>query len=187
MMPEQSKNEKRSNQSLFEHIHGRYVKPVYRYLYQRVGKSRDIAEDLLQETFLRAWVHVPKLKKKSAYALAYLLRIAKNLLTSYYRKKQPIPMAELPDLPIDTELVATIESRFDQEKIWAKIQELPETEQRVLTLKYKDDMKIKHIAKAMHRSENAVKILLFRARKALGERLGDSRIELSETFLSRKR
>jgi len=159
----------KENQNAFGALYEKYLGSVYRYLWKRVGKSKEIAEDLVQETFLRAFSSLPRITAQYSSYLGYLMKIAKNLLISYYRKKKPITMQTLPDIPV--EIKSKIESSFDATLLLEKMSFLRPDEEKALLLRYRDGMKIAHVARELSRSENATKLLLSRARKKLKKRL----------------
>ena len=151
-------------------LYADYVKPVYRYIWTRVGKSREIAEDLVQETFLRVWKYLPFIAKKSVNMPGYVYRVAHNLVVSYYRRKKEIPLDEKAnEIPI--EIVSAIERGFELEAMWKAAEQLPETERAVLTLRYREGLEIEEIARRLGKSKNAVKIILSRARKDLSQKV----------------
>jgi RNA polymerase sigma-70 factor, ECF subfamily len=57
--------------------------------------TREDAEELAQETFLRAWREVPKLNDPASFG-GWLYRIAHNLAMSHARKPRPVPLADDP-------------------------------------------------------------------------------------------
>lgn len=159
----------KQDKNAFGRIYEKYVWRVYRFLWSRVGKSREIAEDLVQETFLRAFAHLPKIRAGYASFLGYLMKIAKNLLVSYYRKKKSISIEQVPETPIET--LPALQSAIDREIIWKEIAALRDIEKRAITMHYREGMPIAEIAKSLGRSENAAKLLLSRARKKLKAKL----------------
>ncbi|PIT86329.1 MAG: RNA polymerase subunit sigma-24, partial [Candidatus Magasanikbacteria bacterium CG10_big_fil_rev_8_21_14_0_10_43_6] len=64
----------------FGALYSKYYHRIFHYFYERVLKQRGVAEDLAQETFLRAFRHVTFFEHKNASYYTYLLRIAHNVL-----------------------------------------------------------------------------------------------------------
>ena len=69
------------------------VGPLYGFVRRKVGGNRQLAEDIVQETYLRAvkqwsWQGIPQKPG------AWLARVASNLVASHYRKKPMEPLAE---------------------------------------------------------------------------------------------
>lgn len=163
---EQAKN----NPELFGLLYEKYSERVFHYFYFHVNFRRDVAEDLRQETFLKAFSKLPTFhfsQNISSY-LTYLLTIAHNLLVNYYRDSQN--MISLDDQPELADSVTTsIEANLDLDVIKKVVQELPVYEREIFLLRYEIQLSITEIAQAIQKTENAVKILLSRARKRMAQ------------------
>ena len=169
MTIEEKRLKTESDTAWYAELYADYVKPVYRYIWTRVGKSREIAEDLAQETFLRIWKYLPLIAKKSVNMPGYVYRVAHNLVISYYRKKKEIPLDEKSnEIPI--EIVSAIENGFELEAMWKTAEQLPETERTALALRYREGLEMEEIAHRLGKSTNAIKIILSRARKNLSQK-----------------
>lgn len=150
----------------FEALYKRYIDKVYNYFWYRVGHDQDVAEDLAQETFVRAYQALPRFKVTEKSYLSYLLTIAHNLLVNHYRKPQPISI-EATGVDVPEEIWSDIETKDNIRSLWRAIQQLPSNEQDILYLKYQKGYKVADIAEIVGKSENAVKLALSRARKKL--------------------
>ena len=156
----------RKDRNEFAFLYEKYVDTIFNYFWYRVGHDRDVAEDLTQETFVRAYKHLDKFQmRKTSYA-SYLLTIAHNLLVNYYRSPKPISI-EATGVDVPEEIWSDIETKDNLRSIWRAIQQLPTKERDILYLKYQKGYKVKDIAKIVGKSENAVKLTLSRARKKL--------------------
>lgn len=149
----------------FEAVYRKYAPKVFNYFWYRVGHNKEVAEDLMQETFVRAFQALPKYVVKNGSYLTYLLTIAHNLLVNYYRTKQPVPLEEAEKIPV--EITDRVEHTLATEQLWQAIQDLPDSEKDAIYLMYREDKPVKDMAQIMGKSENAVKLLLSRARKRL--------------------
>lgn len=80
--------------AFFHELYDSYHRIVFAYLLGRVGQ-REIAKDLMQEAFLRAWnqIHVGY-EMGSEHCRFWIFRITKNLLTDYYRRRTTHERAE---------------------------------------------------------------------------------------------
>lgn len=162
----------KSNKEMFGGLYSKYAKRVYGYLWRRIGRKKELAEDLMQETFLRAFRGLPKFHAQGYSYLTYLLRIAHNLLVNHYRRKGYVPLDESLQEYIkdDKENVAEkVERKLEAEIVTKAIEVLPLREKEVVTRYYREELPVKEIAHAMAKSENAIKLLLFRARRRLEE------------------
>lgn len=164
------------DKSEFRQVYLLYCSKVFNYVWFRVGRNKHIAEDLTQETFLRAFEHLPKYTLRGYSYLTYLITIARNLLTSHFRKQAPLSLEEAHFVVMNSS--EDIEQRILVERIWEKVTHLNQAEQTVLRLKYQKDWPVSKIAQVMHKSENAVKLLLSRSRKKIRHQFRhDERLE----------
>ncbi len=160
----------KANSQIFEELYRKYADKVYNYFWYRTGHQKDVAEDLMQETFLRAFKHLHRFQIRGYSYLTYLLTIAHNVLVNYYRSNRMIPLSELgDDFEIPVEITDSLERKVEAESLWRAIQDLPSTDRDALLMRYQKEMPIKDISRIMGRSENAVKLILSRARKKLAQ------------------
>jgi RNA polymerase sigma factor (sigma-70 family) len=78
----------RGNRDAFNELQLRHDEVVYHYIYRRIGNHHD-AEDLKQETFLRALANIDRYQDTNLRG--WLYRIAGNLVIDYFRKRRQIP------------------------------------------------------------------------------------------------
>jgi len=146
----------------FSALYEKYHQRIFEYLYNRLDHDQKTAEDILQETFLKAFEHLNDFQISNATYLTYLFKIAHNLLVNHYRKvKNPTPHAIL-------DFQENLESnKILKQQIWQEVSKLSKTEAQAFTLRYRDDLAIRKIAEQINKSENATKLILSRARKKI--------------------
>ncbi len=163
----------KANSQIFEELYRKYADKVYNYFWYRTGHQKDVAEDLMQETFYRAFKHLSRFQIRGYSYLTYLLTIAHNILANYYRSKKMIPLSELgeigEDFDVPAEITESLERKDEARALWRAIQDLSSAERDALLMFYQKEMPIKDISRVMARSENAVKLILSRARKKLAQ------------------
>lgn len=162
---EQSKSDPKA----YAHIYRRYADKVFNYFWYRTGHDKALSEDLMQETFLRAFQQRLRYKAQGYSYLTYLLTIAHNLLVDHYRKPKSIPVEDLPTDTVPYEITEELANKSDAETLWRAVQTLPQQNRDALLMFYQDDKPVRDIAKIMGISENAVKLNLSRTRKKLSE------------------
>ncbi len=156
------------NSADFEVLYHKYAEKVFNYFWYRIGHDTPTAENLMQETFIRAFEKLPTFENKDYSYQTYLLTIAHNILVDYFRKKRPVPLEEIEKVPSEVHNIMT--HKLEGKLLWEMIQTaLSDNEKSALLMFYRKEMSIKDIAKVMDKSENAVKLLLSRARKKLSE------------------
>ena len=160
----------KANSQIFEELYRKYADKVYNYFWYRTGHQKDVAEDLMQETFYRAFKHLSRFQIRGYSYLTYLLTIAHNILANYYRSQKMIPMSELgDDFDVPAEITDSLERKIEAEALWRVVQDLSPTERDAILMRYQKEMPIKDISRVMARTENAVKLILSRARKKLAQ------------------
>lgn len=167
MKPEDIKLVKRAkeNNEDYEALYRKYADTIYNYFWYRVGHQNDVAEDLMQETFAKAFNHLPKFQIRGYSYLTYLQTIAHNVLVNYNRTPRAIPLEAVGDIP--AEITDELEHKDEAKALWRAVQQLSDNEKDILLMKYRQNMSIKDIARVMNKSTNAVKLILSRARKKL--------------------
>jgi RNA polymerase sigma-70 factor (ECF subfamily) len=159
-----------------------YSGPVYSLALKILNDAQD-AEEVLQETFIKAYRHLSTFEGRSGLA-TWLYRIAVNEALMMIRKRhpnvvstdeetqtndgepEPLQIVDWHNLP-EHELLS-VET---QTVLYAAIQRLPETLRVVFVLRDIQDLSVKETAEALNLSETAVKTRLLRARLRLREYL----------------
>jgi len=155
----------KQNPKEYEKLYTKYSDKVFNYFWYRTGHDKPLSEDLMQETFLRAFQHLRRFNNRGYSYLTYLITIAHNVLVDHYRKPKSIPFEAIEDIPF--EITEDLERKSDAEYLWRAIQDLPQSNRDKLLMKYQQNMSIKDIATATGTTENAVKLSLSRTRKKL--------------------
>ncbi len=164
----------------FAILYERYVDRIYAYVYYRTGDARE-AEDLTARVFYRALAHMPEFNQRGAPFVAWLYRIAHNLLANWRRDR-----GRHPEIPLDNLLglhsrEATPQSQAeraeDERELLEAIRRLPPERQHLLILKFAEDLSNVEIGQVLGRSEGAVKSLYHRTLLALREELQKRGVE----------
>ncbi len=149
---------------------------VFNVCYRMLGERRE-AEDLTQETYLRAYQRLYTFDLERPF-LPWVRRVAANLCLNHIS-------ASARDIPVlDDELDETdstsyppqiVEQRQQSENIRFAMQGLPIRYRIIIELRHFQDLSYEEIAQTINRPLSDVKSDLFRARKLLGEMLKNSR------------
>ncbi|OGZ11117.1 MAG: hypothetical protein A3D67_03950 [Candidatus Lloydbacteria bacterium RIFCSPHIGHO2_02_FULL_51_22] len=141
-----------------------YADAIFKHCMFRVS-DRDVAKDIVQDTFCRAWNHVARGGEVREYR-PFLYKIATNLITDFYRKKKPVSLDELSDREMNSLSHDEREQREnadDVRRVRREIEKLPEKERVVVLMRYIDDLSPKEIAVVLGEKENAVSVRIHRA------------------------
>ena len=155
-------------------IYRETVHPLYGYMGKRTGGNQALTEDIVQESYLRAldsW----NLKSVPDIPLAWLKRVARNILIDYLRQKRWDSKTGADTYP-DTG-PRTAEDAFESLEIFLAVTSLGRKKAGVLEAFYYDGLSVREIASEMAISERAVEGLLRRARQSLKSLLPDSTLD----------
>ena len=158
----------RHNPDQFAPIYQKYAERVYKYFWFRVGFQKDLAEECTQETFFQAWKHLSSFTDRGASYLSYLLKIAHNQLLNHYRtssRQRTVPLDDLDEAVFSYE--QDYEKLLTPAQLQTVLQELSEQERTVIMMRYDQDASFQEIGEKIGKSENAVKLMISRARKKL--------------------
>ncbi len=144
------------------------IHPLYQFVSRRAGRSRQLAEDITQETYLRAVVQWRK-GRPPENALAWLQTVARNLLLNHYRRKSPesLPASGV-ECVLETEPVHGPDAAA---LVYWGLARLGRRPRRLLEAFYIEGNSMRTIATDLGLSERAVESRLRRARLALKDRL----------------
>jgi RNA polymerase sigma factor (sigma-70 family) len=155
---------------LYEQLVERYHKGLIYHIYHLCWDN-DIADDLAQEAFIRAYQKLADYNSRYAFS-TWLYRIATNLTYDHLRKKQSLPLDEdtLPALES-----SPISEQFDAAQraiaVRTAIAGLPVHYQSVITMFYWERKSYEEIAQIMDRPVGTVRTWLSRAKHSLKEAL----------------
>lgn len=154
----------------FEELYSACFRKVYRFALS-LCRSPAEAEEIAQETFFRAMDRIGSLPEDASVE-AWLLRIAHNLFVSSYRKRKKIdPYAEMEQVPSRDGFEDRLEDEAQAGQILRHLHELDEPYKEVFTLRALGDVPYAKIASLFGKGENWARVVYFRARKQLLERM----------------
>ena len=155
----------------FAELVDRYQRPLFAFL-GRMGLEAARAEEVAQETFLRAWQSLPRYCTEKAQFSTWLFTIARRLaLNELARSRNRYEVAADDDAPEPACAAARPEQALDQRRLQARIdaafRSLGTDDRSVLALAYSHDLGMAEIALIEGCSVDAVKTRLHRARQRL--------------------
>jgi RNA polymerase sigma-70 factor (ECF subfamily) len=169
-----------SDALLFDRLYEAHSRALYAYFLGGVG-DRDLAADLLQETFVRVWRHINDLHRIPGERQPFwLFAVARNLLTDHRRRKAPsecraaykeAAAARPPDDPA-ADPVRALEVKEDARAVDAAVARLPGELRVVLALHLLTGLTSAQIGQLLGRPAGTVRYQIARARRRLAEDLG---------------
>lgn len=156
--------------SLYEYFLDKYSQQVF-VLIVRIVENQEDAEELTQDTFLKAFEHLSSFKAESSFS-TWIYRIAYNTAISATRKKKydifamdDTLLANISDQQVDNALNDEDEEQI--RKLNNAINKLDTDERALITLFYDEEKSISEAALILGLTESNAKVKLHRIRKKL--------------------
>lgn len=154
----------------------RYQNRVY-WVARRIVGSHDDADDVAQETFVKAYLALGDFRGDSSF-FTWVYRIAVNLSLNVVRKHQV--MNYLRDSPIISSLLPAqenphkdLEVKELESRLQLAVAQLPEKQRAVFVMRYFDEMSYEEISQVLKTSVGGLKANYFHALKKVQEFLKD--------------
>ncbi len=127
--------------------------------------NRALAEDLVQETFIKTWLYLTKSKTSNIESMkAFLFHVLNNLIIDEYRKRKALSLEALslngfePSVNDTDKIISTLDGKQAAELI----KELPPKYRRAVSMRYLQDMSLSEMAEQTNQSKNAVTVQVCR-------------------------
>jgi RNA polymerase sigma-70 factor (ECF subfamily) len=161
---------KTGDSEAFAQLYDRYVDTIHRYVYYRVG-SRQLAEDLTSETFLRALRRIETFTWQGRDFGAWLVTIARNLIADHFKSSRfrlEVTTAEMVDTDhVEESPEGEVMANFANTALLEAVQRLNSQQQECLVLRFLQGLSVAETARIMGKNEGAIKTLQYRAIRAL--------------------
>src|SRR5262245_44530893 len=159
----------------FETLYARHGRAVWAMVYAR-WMDADLALDIAQEAFLRLWKHWESGEEDIQNPRAWLLRVARNLAEDYakssFRRNGTTPPQLMNGVKSrDPMPLESMEKAEAFAMIRATLEDLPQADRDILTLRYALEYDATQIADLLGINATAVHMRLSRARQRLADRL----------------
>jgi RNA polymerase sigma-70 factor (ECF subfamily) len=155
----------------------RYAERVFAMVVRQVPDVMD-AQELTQDTFLRAFSHIGSYDASKASLSTWLCRIAYRLTLDFLKRRRPVIVSiensqewqrDISDEQLEAELSTGREERI--EKLMEVVDDLPDDERMLLTMYYFEDRPLTEIAYITGIDAKALANRLYRTRKKLCKKL----------------
>lgn len=136
---------------------------IFRHCYFKTSE-REVALDMTQDVFLRAWTYVRHQPVRNMRTFLY--RIADNLVIDWYRRHKTESLDALMDEGFEPAMAKNhIEEGAEVALALAKLRELDAGDRELITLRFVEGLSPREIGEIVKQSENAVSVRLHRAMK----------------------
>jgi RNA polymerase sigma factor (sigma-70 family) len=152
----------------FDAIVDHWHEPLWRYI-RRIASRDDVAEEVLQETWLRIVRGIAKLREP-ARLVEWMFGIAHRVLMDRLRQKyRDAGQFEIPADAVIEALPATndVDERDDIELLFREVERLPLPQQELLTLFYLDELSVDEVGRVLGVPAGTVKSRLYQVRSQL--------------------
>jgi RNA polymerase sigma-70 factor (ECF subfamily) len=112
-------------------LYTRYAKALHRYV-ERFGPDLASADDIVQETFIRAWRHLPQLAADDQLVRPWLFRVARNLLIDANRRARSRPVTVAASVDLDLRADDEFGQVMDRQLVAEALQNLSPAHRTVL-------------------------------------------------------
>lgn len=140
---------------------------VYKYIYHLCG-DRELAEDITQETFLKAAGALKKFRGQCR-EMTWLCQIARHLLYAEWRKKKNVKAGGLLSRePADEQDVEAVILQMMERMEWfQKLQGLDAVTREVVYLRIYCELSFREIGEMLDRTENWARVTFYRGKQKL--------------------
>jgi len=168
------------DEEAFAAFYQRTSRQVWAYL-ARVSGNSTLADDLLQESYVRFLGAAAPWSHGEVACRSYLFRIATNLLRDHWRRPQTTPIEDVPETALPVFVGRDLERIESQALLGPALSRLKPRERQLLWLAYAEGCSHQEIADITGLRSPSIRLLLFRARHKL------ARLLRQRTLVSGKR
>lgn len=149
----------------FGPLYASYFETIFRFIFKKLGGNEAVAGDLTQSTFLKAMANLNKYEDRGLPFGAWLYRIAQNEVNLFFRSQKNNYFVEVTDRQVHELLDAAGEenhTELDIAYLVQKINNLEESQQEIIELRFFQSMSFKEIAAIYGISEANAKMRVYR-------------------------
>jgi RNA polymerase sigma-70 factor (ECF subfamily) len=144
-----------------------YSKGLNAHAYFKVS-NHEKSDDLVQDTFLKTWKYIVK-GGKIILMKSFLYHILNDLIVDEYRKKKFVSLDILLKNGFESgfDEPTQLSNNFDGKTLVCLIDYLPQKYQKIIHMRYIDDMSLEEISQAVTQSKNSIAVQINRGLKKL--------------------
>jgi RNA polymerase sigma-70 factor (ECF subfamily) len=158
-------NKAKESLQAFDELYDYYLPKIFAYVMNR-SASREVAEDVTSQTFMKAMLKIRSFKYKGFSFGAWLYRIAHNTLIDYFRKNPNLKTADLEKVD-SGDRADSVAQRLERQRIILEaLRKLPKQYQEVLSLKFFEELSNGEIAGILGCRKETLAVKLHRSLKA---------------------
>ena len=155
-------------ESDFEAIYKATATRLSKHVFFKVQNLED-AQDLVQDLYFELYKHMQQSTERIDNPQAYLIQMANNALTRYYKDKLRRPVTLMDDetdpfinIPDDLDLEQDVLDKLTADALWTSINALGEPEKSFMIARYRFDMSFVDLAQAFDCPETTIKSKVYK-------------------------
>lgn len=154
---------KKGDKNAYGEIYKVFLSRIYRFIYYLVY-DESLAEDITQETFVRAWKAMPRFSSEKGTLQSYLFTIARNLVIDNQRKKKEMPLeGEAQAVESGEDLENSVVRKEEQTVVRKALNILEGQEKQIVILRYFEELSFSEIAGIVKKNEGTLRVAVHRA------------------------
>jgi len=150
----------------FPAFYDKHVGRIYKFVFFRVGGSKEKAEDLTQDIFMKAFEAFDRYDPKIS-ASAWIYTIVRNHIINMASKDRAHTDIDEVEFKIASDGEHLAERAYDEGRVLEALKSLPDDEAELVRMKYLEGWKYREIEEIMSKSSGALRVQMSRILKKL--------------------
>lgn len=149
---------------LLKQLYARYRNELFLYLFS-LCKNYELAEDILQETFVKA---ILSLRENHPNIRAWLYMVGRNIYYNYAKRElNKTEAGEMDDIPDEKNVLDSLIDNENKRMLYKALDSLEGIKKEVLQLFYFSNMSQRDISRMLNISQENVRVLIYRGKREL--------------------
>ncbi|HAO64690.1 TPA: hypothetical protein DCQ44_01780 [Candidatus Taylorbacteria bacterium] len=153
---------KSTTEQQFVKAYDEYLEAIFRFCFYKTN-NRDLAKDLAQDTFIRAWKYIQE-GNNIENMRALLYKIAGNAVIDWYRKRKGESLENLMEAGFDpVDVNAAADKHSEMQTVLGKLEKLSPDDQQLIVWHYVEGLTSEEISTTLKQNKNTVSVRIHRA------------------------
>ena len=187
MSDEELVSESLQDQKAYYTLMKRYEEKLARYVFRISSSTKEDAEDIIQEAFIRAYQNLNDFDSGLKFS-SWIYRITHNQVVSHWRKSQSRPQTAQTDddllqwIVSDEDLTKDLARKLDRETIKSVLQNLDAKYREVLVLKFLEQKSYEEMSDILQKPVGTIGTLVSRAKQQFRTIANEQSVEFETTI-----
>ncbi|MDD3647313.1 MAG: sigma-70 family RNA polymerase sigma factor [Candidatus Dojkabacteria bacterium] len=141
-----------------------YKELIYKYVFVRVYRNKEVAEDITQDIFLKVWEKRTLYNPQKASLKTWIFRIARNSVIDHVRRssiRKQVSYDESQGIESHNN-VADADDEILRDHVFKQMELLSEDEKDLLVLRFVEKLEIEEVAAVLNKKKSATKVQIHR-------------------------